>query len=219
MSAKSGKIEILIADDHEVVRKGLELVLRLEEDFRVVGAVGSGQEAVTQAVRLQPDLVLLDLFLPDTNGVAVTRLIKRGAPETRVLILTGQGRPELLMDAITSGADGYVLKDVSPAELCRAIRAVAGGEAYLQPAVTRHLLRQFSREQRPPAEAGGSDLTPRERDILQLMTAHSTQEIAERLDIGVETVRTHIKNILHKLEAPNRTQAVLTALRRGLVRV
>ncbi len=214
-----GKLRILIADDHEVVRKGLELVLQLEAGFQVVAAVGSGQEAATQAIRLQPDVVLLDLLMPDADGVAVTRLIKKGTSDTHVLILTGQTAPEPLLEALHEGADGYLMKDVSPQELCRAIRAVADGEAYLQPPVTRHLLRLLARDaHRPPAIRGG-DLTPRELEILQLMASYTTQEMAERLSIGVETVRTHVKNILHKLNAPNRTQAVLTALKKGLIKV
>jgi DNA-binding NarL/FixJ family response regulator len=214
-----GRIRILIADDHEIVRKGLELVLQLEAGFQVVGAVGSGKEATTQAIRLQPDVVLLDLLMPDADGVAVTRLIKKGAPNTRVLILTGHVAPELLLDALQAGADGYLMKDIGAPELCRAIRAVADGEAYLQPPVTRYLLRLLARDAPRSPAIRGSELTPRELEILQLMASHTTQEVAERLSIGVETVRTHVKNILHKLDAPNRTQAVLTALKKGLIKV
>lgn len=219
MTAAVGKIRILVADDHEVVRKGLELVLQLEDGFQVVGAVGGGKEATTQAIRLQPDVVLLDLLMPDADGVAVTRLIKKGAPSARVLILTGHGSPELLLDALAAGADGYLMKDVAPQELCQAIRAVAQGEAYLQPVVTRHLLRLLAPGTRSSSAARGGDLTAREMEILRLMASHTTQEIAERLSIGVETVRTHVKNILHKLDAPNRAQAIVAALRKGLIQV
>lgn len=216
MAEESRKIRILVADDHEVVRKGLELVLKLEEGFEVVGAVGTGRAAIEYATRDQPDLLLLDLMMPEPDGVAVTRAVKQSAPQTQVLILTGHGASPLLADALNAGADGYILKDVSPQELFRAIRVVAQGEAYLQPVVTRRLFRLL--QPGPRLRLRGGSLTQRELEILRLMaTAHTTREIADRLSIGVETVRTHVKNILHKLGTPNRTQAVLAALRQGLI--
>jgi RNA polymerase sigma factor (sigma-70 family) len=213
-------MRILLADDHAVVRRGLEMVLRLERDFEVVGDAANGEEAVAQARKFLPDVVLLDLKMPLLDGIGAAREIKKALPRTRILMLTGIDAAGDIMQALEAGADGYVLKEVSPEELIHAIHVVAAGEAYLEPSVTKLVIERMrgaSRAHRTPATAI-EHLTPREREILQLMATSATnRDIAEKLNLSEETVRSHTKNILAKLEQPNRTQAVLYALREGLV--
>lgn len=213
-------MRILLADDHAVVRRGLEMVLRLEKDFDVVGDAANGVEAVAQARKLHPDVVLLDLKMPLLDGIGAARAIKKVLPRTRILMLTGIDAAGDIIKALEAGADGYVLKEVAPEELIHAIRVVAAGDAYLEPSVTRLVIERMRggiRAQRGPS-ATIEQLTPREREILQLMATSATnREMAEKLNLSEETIRSHTKNILAKLEQPNRTQAVLYALREGLV--
>lgn len=212
-------MRILIADDHAVVRRGLEMVLTLEKDFQVIGDAANGDEAIDKAKRLSPDLVLLDIKMPRVDGIAAAREIKKYCPRTRVLMLTGIEMDSEIVLALEAGADGYVLKDVSPEELIRAIRVIGEGEAYLQPSVTKRVLQRVrgsGRLRRDPHLI--EQLTPREHEILTLMATSATnKEIAGNLSISEETVRSHSKNILAKLGQPNRTQAVLYALRNGLI--
>ncbi|MBI1800478.1 MAG: response regulator transcription factor [Chloroflexi bacterium] len=213
-------MRILLVDDHAVVRRGLEMVLRLETDFDVVGDAANGEEAVAQAKRLRPDLILMDLKMPRLDGASATREIKRILPDTRVLMLTGVDAANEIMDALEAGADGYVLKEVSPDELIHAIRVIGTGEAYLEPVVTRQLLSRMraGAHKHELSTPKGEQLTPREREVLQLMVTSAThKQMAERLSVSEETVRSHTKNVLAKLHQPNRTQAVLYALREGLV--
>lgn len=208
-----GKIRILIADDHEVVRKGLMLVLRQEPDFEIVGEAQTGREAVDRAVALTPTLVLLDWKMPEMDGLTAAAMIRERAPAVRTVLLSGAPIEDAALDSLDAGVDGFVHKDISPADLSHAIRVVASGESYLGPEITRALIaRAQTGESRPVA------LSPREMDVLRLMaTAATYREIGEQLYIGEETVRTHAKNILSKLEQPNRTQAVIAALRSGLI--
>ncbi|MDE3090822.1 MAG: response regulator transcription factor [Chloroflexota bacterium] len=212
-------MRILLADDHEIVRRGLQMVLSLEKDFEVVGEASSGAEAVARAKELRPDLVLMDLKMRTMDGAAATRMIKHAQPETRVLILTGIEADEEIMHALEAGADGYVLKEVSPDELIRAIRVIGAGEAYLQPTVTKNLIRKMhATPARAEATSQHPALTARECEILRLMATSATyREIAAQLVVSEETIRSHTKNILAKLGQPNRTQAVMLALREGLV--
>jgi DNA-binding NarL/FixJ family response regulator len=207
------QIRILIADDHEVVRKGLMLVLSQEPDFEVVGEARDGAEALAKASQLAPDLVLLDWKMPEMDGLAAAAAIRRHASTVRTLLLSGAPIEDAALDALDAGVDGFVHKDISPADLAHAIRVVAAGKSYLGPEITRALIERAQVvEPRPVA------LSPREMDVLQLMaTAATYREIGEQLFIGEETVRTHAKNILAKLDQPNRTQAVITAMRMGLI--
>lgn len=207
------QIRILIADDHEVVRKGLMLVLSQEPDFEVVGEARDGAEAVAKASGLSPDLVLLDWKMPELDGLAAAASIRRLAPTVRTLLLSGAPIEDAALDALDAGVDGFVHKDISPAGLAHAIRVVAAGKSYLGPEITRALI-----ERAQIAEPRLVTLSPREMDVLQLMaTAATYREIGEQLFIGEETVRSHAKNILAKLDQPNRTQAVITAMRMGLI--
>jgi DNA-binding NarL/FixJ family response regulator len=206
-------IRILIADDHEVVRKGLALVLRLEPGFAVIGEARDGAEAVQQARDLCPDVLLLDLKMPTLGGEAAARQVRACCPDTHILILSGAQVDEAVLDLLEV-VHGYVLKDVGPDELARAIRTVAAGGRYIHTAVTRALVERLGAQAHGPA----APLSPREMDVLRLMaTAATYREIAQKLFISEETVRSHVKNILAKLDQPNRTQAVVAALRLGLI--
>lgn len=216
MAAKT-PIRLLIVDDHAVVRKGLSMVLGLEPDFEVVGEAEDGRQAVELARRLRPDLVLLDMKMPEMDGEATALALQTAAPDARVLILTGTELDEGLTNMLAAGVDGYVLKDIEPDELAMAIRAVAQGEAYLQPSVARRVLdRLTSRPTAPPT--ADVRLTPREAEVLRWMATPATyQEIAGQLYVSEETIRSHAKHILSKLQQPNRAQAVLAAVRAGLI--
>lgn len=210
-------VRVLIADDHEIVRRGLSLVLETEKDLCVVGEASTGRQALEATLQHRPDVVVLDLKMPDMDGIAVLKAVKQQLPSTRVILLTGFEVDEAILRAVQEGADGFLFKDATPAELCRAIQLVAAGEAYLQPEVTSKLVRLMAnRSAAPPLKA--SNLTPRELQILRLLArGHSNQEIADLTGVSLETVRSHVKSILQKLEQPNRTRAVLYALRAGLV--
>lgn len=210
------KISILIADDHAVVRKGLVMVLRLEPDFEIVGEAENGREAVALAQKLQPNLVLLDLVMPEMDGAEALQALRAAAPRVRVLVLSGAELDDRVLDLLAAGVDGYVMKDVEPNELTQAIRTVAQGEAYLHPALARRVLeRTTARRASPVPEVR---LTPREQEVLRWMaTAATYREIAQELFVSEETIRSHAKHILSKLQQPNRAQAVLAAVRAGLI--
>ncbi len=206
-------INILIADDHEVVRKGLVLVLGQEEDFNIVGEARNGREALEKIPKLKPDLVLLDWKMPEMNGLDAAAELKRHHPTVRTLLLSGAPLEEAALDALDGGVDGFVHKDISPADLARAVREVASGKTYIgQEVIAALKARSINLRQEVPM------LTPRETEVLKLMATASTyREIGAQLFISEETVRSHAKRILVKLEQPNRTQAVIAAMRSGLI--
>lgn len=210
-------IRILLADDHEVVRRGLSLMLRQEPDFEIVGEARDGAEAVGMAQTAVPDLVLLDWKMPRLDGLAAAREIKRTVATTRTLLLSGAPVETAVLDALDDGVDGFVHKDISPANLAHAIRMVAGGKPYLGPEVTQALI---ARSQQPAVgeKETAVSLSDRELQVLNLMATPATyREIGEQLFISEETVRTYAKRIFTKLDQPNRTQAVIAALRLKLI--
>jgi two-component system, NarL family, response regulator LiaR len=208
-------IRVLIADDHAIVRQGLRTFLELQEDIEVVGDAADGEAALAGVQRHEPDVVLMDLVMPNLGGVEAIRRLRELRPETRVLVLTSFLDDEKLFPAVRAGAAGYLLKDIEPAELVRAIRTVADGEALLHPAVAARLMEEFSDTERPVAEEA---LTAREREVLlAIARGLPNKQIALELGIAEKTVKTHVSSILSKLGLTDRTQAALYAVRAGLI--
>jgi len=213
-------IKVLLADDQALVRSGFRMILEARDDFDVIGEAENGREAVELAAVTSPDVILMDVRMPELDGVEATRLILGAGSSARVLILTTFDLDEYVVRAIRAGASGFMLKDVRPQQLVEAIRVVAGGDALLAPSVTRRLLDRFARDFTPSGECASLDeLTGREREILMLVAQGlSNAEIAERLVVGESTVKTHVSSILRKLQLRDRVQAVIAAYDAGLVR-
>ena len=210
-------IRILIVDDHAVVRKGLAMVLRLEPDLEVVGEAANGRNGLEAAKSLNPDIVLVDLVMPEMDGQEMALALRKSDPQIKIMMLTGTEVDDRVFDLVAAGIEGYVLKQIEPGELVRAIRAVVRGEAYLHPDVMKKVLGRMS-SQSQPAET--ISLTPRELEVLEWMaTANTYKQIALQLSVTEETIRSHAKNILEKMKQPNRAQAVLAALKIGLIRL
>jgi DNA-binding NarL/FixJ family response regulator len=211
------KIRVLIADDHAVVRQGLRTFLELQDDIEVVADACDGEEAVSATFDGRPDVVLMDLMMPGLDGIEATRRILRERPATRVIALTSFLDDETVLPAVRAGAAGYLLKDVEPEQLVRAIRTVHGGEALLHPAATATVMRELA-DHAEPAEKADLGLTGREREVLALVARGLPNKlIARELGIAEKTVKTHVSSILAKLGVTDRTQAALLAVRRGWV--
>jgi DNA-binding NarL/FixJ family response regulator len=218
----SDEIRVLVADDQQLVREGLHVLLGLTPDIRVVGEAADGTEAVEQVQRVKPDVVLMDLRMPVLDGVAATRRLGQIRPDCRVVMLTTFDDDEYIFEGLRAGAVGYLLKDVPSERLAEAIRAATRGEAFIHPSVTRKVVAEFTRlterervrREQPLVEP----LSPREMEVLALLAEGlSNQEIAERLTIARGTAKNHVSNILSKLDARDRTQAVLRAQEIGLL--
>jgi NarL family two-component system response regulator LiaR len=210
-------VSVLIVDDHAVVRHGIRALLEAETDFTVVGDVGSGAEAVLVAADLAPDVVLMDLVMPEMDGVQATRLVKRQSPRSQVIVLTSYHDDEHIFPAIRAGALSYLLKSVGLTELTEAIRRAARGEATIHPHVAARLVRELDGAGQESAALYVS-LSEREREVLQLIASGlSNAQIAERLVISERTVKSHVNNILGKLHVADRTQAAIFAWREGIV--
>jgi NarL family two-component system response regulator LiaR len=205
-------IKVFITDDHRVVRQGLRMVLDLDPELEVVGEAENGEEALRLAMRLEPDVVLMDLVMPVMDGVQATRAIRRRLPDTQVVALTSVLEDVSVTGAVRAGAIGYLLKNTGGDELCRAIKAAAAGQVQLAPEAAARLMREVSAPENPEA------LTERETDVLKLVArGMANKQIARNLFIGEKTVKTHVSNILLKLGVNSRTQAALHAARTGLV--
>jgi DNA-binding NarL/FixJ family response regulator len=220
-------ISILLADDQALLRQGFRMVLNAQEDLTVVGEAGDGDEAVRMTRLLRPDVVLMDVRMPGTDGIAATRKIVAEVPDSRVIILTTYGIDRYAFSGLNAGASGFLLKDVVPADLIAAIRTVARGDAVIAPSVTRRLLETFahrfpdgSDEEVPvPAPDLLAPLTDREREVfVQLAAGLTNAEIAGRLSLSDATVKTHVGRILAKLGLRDRVQAVILAYENGLIR-
>ena len=212
----SEPIRILLADDHPVVRDGLVAILSTQPDFEVVGEAGNGRLAIQLVQELNPDLILLDLEMPEMDGVETLQTLRAANPDVRVIVFTAFDTDERILTAVQAGAQGYLLKGVPRQELFNAIRVVNGGGSLLQPVIASKLLRQVSQEPASSVET----LTPRELDVLELLAQGlQNKEIAVALVISERTVKFHVSAILNKLDAGNRTEAVAIAAQRGLVKL
>lgn len=210
-------IRILITDDHAPFRTGLRALLRSSPDLEVVGEAGTGEQAIAQAEALQPDVILMDLNMPDMNGIEATRAIVSTSPHISVLVITMFEDDDSVFAALQAGARGYVLKGALKAELVRAIRAVASGEAIFGPAIAKRLSSYFAQSRSSVQVQPFSELTEREREILTLIGQHLTnREIAERLVLSPKTVSNHISNIFSKLQVSDRSEAIMRARDAGL---
>jgi two-component system, NarL family, response regulator LiaR len=212
---KANPIRILVVDDHAIIRKGMRAVLELVPDMELVGEAENGKQAVKMNLDLRPDVILMDLMMPEMDGIASIREIRAQRPESRILVLTNFAGEDMIFPAIKAGAMGYHLKDSSPEALVEAIRQVFRGESSLHPIIAKKLLEELQAhtEHQPANEA----LTQREVEVVRLIAqGYENREIAEHLVVSEATVRTHVSNILGKLHLASRTQAALYALREGL---
>ena len=211
-------IRVLIADDQSMVRAGFRMLLSGEEDVEVVAEASNGLEAVAKTARFAPTVVLMDIRMPELDGLQASRRILAADNTARILILTTFGLDEYVYEALRAGASGFVLKDDPPEQLIAAVRTVAAGDALLSPAITKQVIEQFTRIHRPEPPKELDELTPREQDILRLIAGGlSNAEIARDLVISETTVKTHVTHILQKLGLRDRVQAVVLAHRTGLV--
>jgi two-component system, NarL family, response regulator LiaR len=214
--AKAKKTRVLIVDDHAVVRQGLRTFLGMLNDIEVVGEASSGVQAVSEAARLAPEVILMDLVMPEMDGIEATRRIREANPEARVIVLTSFADDDKIFPAIRAGAIGYLLKDVKPADLADTIRAASRGESRLAPDITKKVLSGISGGGEPGA-AGSEGLTERETEVLRRVArGRSNKEIGAELFIAEKTVKTHISSILSKLGLADRTQAAVWAVKHGL---
>ena len=218
MNTTAEKIRVLIADDHQVVRQGLRTFLELHDDIQVVGEAGDGLVAVEMAQQLHPDVILMDLVMPRLDGISATRQVKSSAVDIKVIALTSFTEDDKIFPAIQAGASSYLLKDISPDNLVEAIRAAYHGEARLHPEIARRLMQQVSQQTSLPRESQVDDITEREREVVRLVAqGRSNHDIAQELVISEKTVKTHISNILSKLNLQDRTQLAIYAIKKGLV--
>ncbi len=220
--AADKKIRVLLVDDHAIVRQGLRMFMELQKDMDVVGEAADGASAVNLAAQLHPDVVLLDIAMPQMDGVEATRKILACSPQSRVLILTSFGDDEQIFPAIRAGAQGYLLKDIPPLDLLQAVRATYQGQAQLHPEIARKLMSAVSgiptREKKTTSLPGELEaLTEREHEVLELIAqGFNNREIAEKMVVSESTVKTHVSNLLSKLGLEDRTRAAIWALKHGL---
>jgi DNA-binding NarL/FixJ family response regulator len=210
-------IRILIADDHHVVRRGLTFFLKTQKDIEIIGEAGNGREAVELARTLKPDLILMDLVMPEMDGIQATKMIKTEMPEIKIMMLTSFSDQDHVIPALEAGASGYQLKDIEPDELINCIRKIMSDENQLHPIATSHLLANLSNKKSNVRNLL-EQLTKRELDVLrEIAKGKSNKEIASTLFITEKTVKTHVSNLLAKLELADRTQAALFAVKNQLV--
>jgi DNA-binding NarL/FixJ family response regulator len=210
-------IRVLIADDHHVVRRGLVFFLRTQKDLEIIGEAANGKEAVEQAKLLKPDIILMDLMMPEMDGIQATKIIKQELPDIKIMMLTSFSDQDHVIPALEAGASGFQLKDIQPDELVTSIKKIIGGENQLHPKATSHLLANLSNKNKQEKNLL-AELTKRELDVLkEISNGKSNKEIAASLFITEKTVKTHVSNLLSKLELADRTQAALYAVRNQLV--
>jgi DNA-binding NarL/FixJ family response regulator len=212
-------ISVVVVDDDQLVRSGVKMILETAPDIAVIGEASDGEEAIRLVSKSRPDVVLMDVRMPGTDGIEATRRLTTVAPECRIAILTTFEHDEYVFEALRAGASGFLLKRIPPDDLIAAVRTLAAGDALLSPSVTRRLIEVFARRATGRAESAGLErLTDREREVLiELATGASNAELAEALFISEETVRTHVKRVLSKLGLRDRAQAIVLAYESGLV--
>ncbi len=213
------KIRILLADDHTILRAGLRMMLNAQPDFEVVGEAQDGRQAIQEAQRLQPDVILMDITMPDMNGIEATRQIKKLLPEIKVLVLTMHEHDEYVFQALRAGASGYMLKEAADTDLISALRVIQNGQFYLSPTAQSVMVGDYLQRVRTGEEKDSySSLTEREREILKLVAeGYTNNKIAERLIISPKTVDTHRTHVMDKLNLHSRAELVKYAMRRGLL--
>jgi len=210
-------IRILIVDDHHVVRRGLVFFLRTQKDLEIIGEAANGREAIEQAQLLKPDIILMDLIMPEMDGIQATKIIKEKQPEIKIMMLTSFSDQDHVIPALEAGASGFQLKDIQPDELVTSIKKIISGENQLHPKATSHLLANLSNKSKQEKNLL-EELTKRELDVLkEIAKGKSNKEIAAALFITEKTVKTHVSNLLAKLELADRTQAALYAVKNQLV--
>jgi DNA-binding NarL/FixJ family response regulator len=212
------KIRILIVDDHTLVRQGIRALIEKEPDLAVVGEAEDGRVAITMTAQLEPDVILMDIAMPLLNGLEATRQIHHNHPQVKVLILTMHDNEEYIRQALAAGAMGYILKDAAAHDLIDAIRCVYQGEAVLSPAITRLVIEDYLRWGDLPDERSGDDLSPREREVLQLIAeGYTNKEIGEILSISVKTVQTHRGSLMSKLDLHDRGDLIKYAIQKKII--
>jgi DNA-binding NarL/FixJ family response regulator len=217
---KSGTARLLIVDDHDLAREGLRSLLSGERNLSIVGEAANGSQALSLCARLAPDLVIMDVRMPDMDGLAATRAIKQQLPGTSVIIITIYENPDYLLEALKAGAAGYLLKGATRREVLTVVHRVLRGESVLEPDVASQLLKQLTNEGNGRAKAMLATLTRREVDVLRLVArGHTNQMIGQELALSVSTVKTHVEHILNKLGVSDRTQAAVRAAELGLLSV
>jgi DNA-binding NarL/FixJ family response regulator len=211
------KIRVIIAEDHETVREGLKLIINTQPDMEVTGEAGNGRDAVRLAKELAPDVLLMDVSMPELNGLKAAAQLKRVAPDIKILTLTRHTDQAYLQELLEAGVSGYVLKQSAATDLIRAVRAVAAGDNYLDPAMTGKIFSNYvEKSSKRRGDTRGAALTERERDVLrQIAWGYSNKEIAERLDISIKTVEAHKANALKKLDMQSRIDIVRYAVLQG----
>jgi DNA-binding NarL/FixJ family response regulator len=211
-------VTVLLAEDHTIVRKGLRSLLEGEPDLAVIGEAEDGRKAVRLAEQLLPDVVLMDLSMPGLNGLEATRQIKTRVPQVKVLALTRYANEECIFQILRAGASGYVIKKAAPIELVSAIKAVYSGDSFLSPSISRTVIEEYIRQAEATVQNSYDRLTPREREVLQLIAeGHSSREIGELLCISTKTVRTHRNNLMDKLDIHSTAGLTRYAIRKGLI--
>jgi DNA-binding NarL/FixJ family response regulator len=211
-------VRVLIADDQQLVRTGLRMIVASESDLDVIGEASDGGEAADKALTSRPDIVLMDIRMPGTDGIEATRRILARGDGTRVIVLTTFDADEYIFAALAAGASGFLLKDGPADDLLRAIRTVAAGESLLAPAITTRIIERFAKRAPPAPHPGADELTEREREVWRLLARGlSNAEIAAQLILGEATVKTHVARVLQKLGLRDRTQAVIAAYESGLI--